>query len=181
IGADAVKLLAQYEPTEPHSAEHQFALVRQVYEECQAHDILMLLETVAFPFGGEGKDSKSFLERKAQTVIESARQLSRFCDVYKAEFPGTLGKDSDSQLLDNLKKLNAASERPWVLLSAGVDFPQYKRQVQMAMECGASGVRAGGRSGRSSSSRTAPARASASPTARPPTASARWTRSSGPR
>src|SRR5262245_23632716 len=73
MGADAVKLLAQYEPTEPDSAEHQFALIQQVYQACRRYDILMLLETVAFPFDGEKKDSKSFIERKAQTVIESAR------------------------------------------------------------------------------------------------------------
>jgi tagatose 1,6-diphosphate aldolase len=143
MGADAVKLLAQYEPTEPESAEHQFALIQQIFEECRQNDILMLLETVAFPFDGEKKDSKSFLDRKAQTVIESARQLSRFCDVYKAEFPGTLARESDAQLMDNLRKLDAASERPWVLLSAGVDFPDYKRQVEMAVKAGASGVLGG--------------------------------------
>ena len=143
IGADAVKLLAQFEPTEPESAEHQFALIQQVYEECQKHDILLLLETIAFPFGGEKKDSKSFLDRKAETVIESARQLSRYCDVYKAEFPGWLGKDSEGKLIDNLRQLDAASERPWVLLSAGVDFPAYKQQVEMAMDAGASGVLGG--------------------------------------
>jgi tagatose 1,6-diphosphate aldolase len=143
MGADAVKLLAQYEPTEPDSAEHQFALVQHVYEECQKHDILLLLETVAFPFGGENKKSDSFIARKAQTVIESARQLSRYCDVYKAEFPGTMGRDSDAQLAENLKQLDAASERPWVLLSAGVDFPDYKKQVEMTMKAGASGVLGG--------------------------------------
>jgi tagatose 1,6-diphosphate aldolase len=142
-GADAVKLLAPYEPTEPASAEHQFQLVQRVYEECQKHDILLLLETVAFPFGSEKKDSEGFLKRKAETVIESARELSRFCDIYKAEFPGWLGKDSDAALRKNLQELNAASERPWVLLSAGVDFPQYKQQVQMAVEAGASGVLGG--------------------------------------
>jgi len=143
IGADAVKLLAQFEPSEPVSGEHQFTLIRKVYEECQKHDILMLLETVAFPLDGEKKDAKSFLERKAHTVIESARQLSRFCDVYKAEFPGTLKHESDGQLQDNLKKLNDVCERPWVLLSAGVDFPDYKKQVEMAMKAGASGVLGG--------------------------------------
>jgi tagatose 1,6-diphosphate aldolase len=143
IGADAVKLLAQFEPTEPESAEHQFTLIQQVYEECRKHDILLLLETIAFPFGGEKKDSKSFLDRKAETVIESARYLSRFCDIYKAEFPGWLGKDSDSQLKENLRQLDAASERPWVLLSAGVDFPAYKQQVEMAIAAGASGVLGG--------------------------------------
>jgi tagatose 1,6-diphosphate aldolase len=143
IGADAVKLLAQFEPTEPASGEHQVALIQKVYEDCQKHDILMLLETVAFPFDGEKKDSKSFLDRKAETVIESARQLSRFCDVYKAEFPGTFKHETDPQLQENLGKLNAVCERPWVLLSAGVDFPDYKRQVEMAMRAGASGVLGG--------------------------------------
>lgn len=143
VGADAVKLLAQFEPTEHNSAEHQFALVRKVAEECQKHDILFLLEPVAFPFDGEKKDSKRLLDRKAATVLESARWLSRHCDVYKAEFPGTLGHETDSQLQDNLYKLSEVCERPWVLLSAGVDFPQYKKQVEMAMKAGASGVLGG--------------------------------------
>jgi tagatose 1,6-diphosphate aldolase len=73
MGADAVKLLAQYEPSESNSAEHQFQLIDHVYAECRKHDILMLLETVAFPFGGEKKTDASFLNRKAATVIDSAR------------------------------------------------------------------------------------------------------------
>jgi tagatose 1,6-diphosphate aldolase len=143
IGADAVKLLAQFEPTEPQSAEHQFQLIEHVYSECKKYDILMLLETVAFPFGGEKKTDPGFINRKAATVIDSARQLSRFCDVYKAEFPGNLGHDSDSRLRDNLQALNASSERPWVLLSAGVDYADYFKQVQMALEAGASGILGG--------------------------------------
>jgi tagatose 1,6-diphosphate aldolase len=143
MGADAVKLLAYFEPTEPDSAEHQFALVQQVHDDCQKHDILMLLETVAFPLDGEKKDSKSFKDRKATTVIESARQLSRWCDVYKAEFPGTLGYDSDQQLQTNLRALDQACVQPWVLLSAGVDYPDYKRQVELAVQAGASGVLGG--------------------------------------
>ena len=143
MGADAVKLLAQFEPTEPISAEHQFQLIEHVYAECKKYDILLLLETVAFPFGGEKKTDAKYTKRKAETVIESARQLSRYCDVYKAEFPGHLGQDSDDQLRDNLQALDAASERPWVLLSAGVDYPDYYKQVGMAMECGASGVLGG--------------------------------------
>ena len=110
MGADAVKLLAQFEPTEPISAEHQFQLVEHVYNECKQFDILLLLETVSFPFGGEKKTDASYLDRKARTVIESARQLSRFCDIYKSEFPGTLSHESEEQLEDNLHALDAASE-----------------------------------------------------------------------
>jgi tagatose 1,6-diphosphate aldolase len=103
----------------------------------------MLLETVSFAFGGEKKGDPSYLDRKPQTVIESARQLSRFCDIYKAEFPGTIGRESESQQEDNLHALDAASERPWVLLSAGVDYEDYLKQIELAMSVGASGILGG--------------------------------------
>ncbi|WP_422927782.1 tagatose 1,6-diphosphate aldolase [Singulisphaera sp. PoT] len=143
LGADAVKLLAPFEPGEPISAEHQLAFIEEVANDCRKNDILFLLEPVAFPYNGEKKTDASFLDRKAETTIESARQLSRYCDVYKAEFPGTLGHGSDEQLVDNLHALSEASVRPWVLLSAGVDYPDYLKQVKMAMECGCSGVLGG--------------------------------------
>ena len=42
-----------------------------------------------------------------------------------------------------MHKLNEASKTPWVLLSAGVDFPDYKKQVEMAVKAGASGILGG--------------------------------------
>ena len=143
MGADAVKILAPFEPTERISAEHNLAFCAHVSNECKKHDILFLLEPVAFPIGAEKKTDKSFLDRKAITTIEAARHLSPLCDVYKAEFPGTLGHESTDQLKDNLHALSEASVKPWVLLSAGVDYPQYLEQVTMAMECGCSGVLGG--------------------------------------
>ncbi len=142
-GADAVKLLAQFEPGEFDSAERNFELTRRIHDECVAHDILFLLEPIHFPYNGEDDKSESKIKRKAQTVIESAKYLSRYCDIYKAEFPGTLGYESDDQLMDNLKRLNDACVKPWVLLSAGVDYDQYKKQVEMAIKAGASGVLGG--------------------------------------
>lgn len=142
-GADAVKLLAQFEPGEPDSAERNFELTRRIYEECVEHDVLFLLEPIHFPYNGEDAKSESVLKRKASTVIESAKILSRYCDVYKAEFPGTLGVETDAQLADNLKRLTDVCAKPWVLLSAGVDYPQYKKQVEMAIKAGASGVLGG--------------------------------------
>lgn len=143
LGADAVKLLAPFEPGEPVSAEHQFWYVQEVYEQCREHDIVMLLEPVAMELNGEKKTDASYLNRKAKTVIETAHYLSRYCDVYKAEFPGTPGHESDNQMLKNLEALNAACAKPWVLLSAGVDYPKFKVQVEMAVKSGASGVLGG--------------------------------------
>jgi tagatose 1,6-diphosphate aldolase len=144
-GADAVKLLAQFEPDEFDSAERNFEFTRKIYNDCIENDILFLLEPIHFPYHIDGKEEtkEAVIARKANTVIESARILSRYCDVYKAEFPGTMGVDSDAVLTDNLKKLNDACVKPWVLLSAGVDFPIYKKQVEMAMKAGASGILGG--------------------------------------
>src|SRR5436190_10995673 len=50
MGADAVKLLAPFEPNQHDSAEHQMAFVQRVYEECRRHDILLVLEPVAIEF-----------------------------------------------------------------------------------------------------------------------------------
>ncbi|MGC8644613.1 MAG: tagatose 1,6-diphosphate aldolase [Isosphaeraceae bacterium] len=143
MGADAVKLLVQFEPTEPASAEHQFQMVDYVHSECKRYDILMLLETYSFPWGGERKKSPAYLERKGRTAIESARLLSPFCDIYKTEFPGTMGVEPEGRHLDNLRALDSVSQRPWVLLSAGVDYHDYMRQVELAMAAGASGILGG--------------------------------------
>ncbi len=147
MGADAVKLLAQFEPTEADSAEKNLALIEKVCDECKRHDILFLLEPISFPFKQgdkmEDKKSPSYLNRKAATVIDTARQLSCLCDIYKAEFPGTFGHEPEAKLMENLHELDAAAKTPWVLLSAGVDFPDYKKQVEMAVKAGASGVLGG--------------------------------------
>ncbi len=143
LGANAVKLLVFYEPTHTESAAAQRALVERVARECDQHDIVLLLETLSYPLAGEEKTSPSYLGRKATTVVDSARHLSGLCDVYKAEFPGTLGRESEAELAANLDGLNRACSRPWVLLSAGVDYPDYERQVAMALQHGASGILGG--------------------------------------
>ena len=143
LGANAVKLLVFYEPTHAESAAAQRALVEQAARECDQHDIVLLLETLSYPLKGEDKASPSYLDRKATTVMDTARHLSGLCDVYKAEFPGTLGRESEAQLAANLDGLDRACARPWVLLSAGVDYPDYERQVHMALQHGASGVLGG--------------------------------------
>ena len=142
-GADAVKLLAQFEPTEFDSAEKNFEFTRTTYEQCIEHDILFLLEPLHFAFNGDDPKSDTVLKRKPTTVIDSAKMLSRYCDIYKTEFPGTYGYETDAVQMDNLKRLNDACTKPWVLLSAGVKYDEYKKQVEMAMKAGCSGILGG--------------------------------------
>ena len=62
-GADAVKLLAQFEPGELDSAEQNFEFTRQIYDECIKHDILFLLEPIHFPYNGETEGAEASVAR----------------------------------------------------------------------------------------------------------------------
>ena len=143
MGADAVKLLAQFEPTEPLSAEHQFQLIEHVYAECKKHDILMLLETVAFPFGGEKKTDPSFMKPEGRNGHRLGPPAQPILRHLQGRVPRHAGPRIRQAAPRQPPGPDAASERPWVLLSAGVDYPDYYKQVQMAMEAGASGVLGG--------------------------------------
>jgi tagatose 1,6-diphosphate aldolase len=75
--------------------------------------------------------------------MEATRLIGPHTDILKLEFPGDIRNDSSSQLEDNLKKLNEAAIRPWVLLSAGEKFDLFVKQTELAMKAGCSGYMAG--------------------------------------
>jgi tagatose-1,6-bisphosphate aldolase len=65
-------------------------------------------------------------------------------DVLKAEFPAALRDQPDeAEWAEACAELTAASQAPWILLSASVSFETYLRQVVVACEQGASGVAVG--------------------------------------
>lgn len=142
MGAAAVKLLVYYHP-DATNASTQEAILQQVADDCQVHDIPLFLEPLSYSLNPNEKRLPS--EEKRQVVIETARRLTPMgVDVLKAEFPLEIAEDSD---LDHwqqaCQELTAASVVPWVLLSAGVSFEAFKQQTEIACKAGASGVLAG--------------------------------------
>ena len=91
------------------------------------------------------KDSAAFAAERPSVVIETARRLSRSgADVLKMEFPQDIKFNQEWAAWQKAcTELSEACAVPWVLLSAGVDFEQFKPQAQVACECGASGFLAG--------------------------------------
>jgi tagatose 1,6-diphosphate aldolase len=64
--------------------------------------------------------------------------------VLKAEFPADLHYKKDrSELIELCRRLDASSQVPWVILSAGVDFELFSQQVEIACQAGASGFLGG--------------------------------------
>jgi tagatose 1,6-diphosphate aldolase len=145
IGASAVKLLIYFRPDAKDIASKQLDLVARLADQCIKEDIAFLVEPVTYPISQDEGSSKKFAEIKPGLVIETARQVTSLpIDVLKAEFPADIKFEQDEgKLLKLCRELNNASMLPWVLLSAGVDFESFKKQVKIACKAGASGFLAG--------------------------------------
>ena len=145
MGASAVKLLIYFRPDLKDVASRQLDLVAKLADQCIEEDIAFLVEPISYPIDEGGASSKRFADAKPDLVIETARQVTALpIDVLKAEFPADIHfEKNDGTLLELCQELDRASRLPWVLLSAGVAFDSFEKQVQIACKAGACGFLAG--------------------------------------
>lgn len=142
MGASAVKLLVYYNPRREAAAEHQRRIVEEVARQCQAYDIPFMLEPLVYPT--KDGDQEAFVREKPDLVVETARHMSEYAvDLLKMEFPVHPSVTDEGQWREQCRRLDEACRVPWALLSAGVGFEEYSRQLQIACEAGASGFVAG--------------------------------------
>jgi tagatose-1,6-bisphosphate aldolase len=146
LGGSAVKLLLYYHPDSPTAAQQE-EVVQQVAAECEAHEIPLMLEPICYPIEpNQKKADAAFAAQRPELVLESARRLVPLgVDILKAEFPTDARHETDPAKMDDYcRQLSEiAAGIPWVLLSAGVDFSTFQRQVEIACQAGASGYVAG--------------------------------------
>jgi len=143
LGASGVKLLVYYHPDAPTRLEIE-QLIGEVAVYCQGADIPLFLEPLSYSL--DPLQPRLPPEEHRRVVVTTARRLTRISgvDVLKAEFPLDVAAVSDeAEWRAACRELTEASQAPWVLLSAGVDFETYLRQVAVAAQAGASGVAVG--------------------------------------
>jgi tagatose 1,6-diphosphate aldolase len=143
MGASAVKLLVFLDTEDKESTKSQIEFVKKVSKACKEQDILLMTEELSYPREGETKKSETYTKRLFNNILEATKLIGPHTDILKLEFPGTVGVDSDEVIAENLKKLDAAAIRPWVILSAGVDFDVFEGQVEKALQAGCNGYMAG--------------------------------------
>jgi tagatose 1,6-diphosphate aldolase len=145
LGGSGAKLLLHYRPDLPDIAAYQRAIVSSLAEECLKYDLLCVVEPKLYPIEGEQEHQPPFSERKPELVIQTAKQISSLAiDVLKAEFPIDVSQLNDEAVaLAFCCQLDEVSLTPWVILSAGVDFNSFCREVKLACQAGASGFLAG--------------------------------------
>jgi tagatose 1,6-diphosphate aldolase len=138
LGADAVKLLVYYHPDALTAPEIE-TFVQQVAEDCQKHDLCLMLEPLSYSLNGHPLSSG---ERR-HIVVETARRLTPLgIDLLKAEFP-TLPDTDEQTWTDVCAEVSASSVTPWIVLSGAVNYETYIRQVSVACHAGASGIAVG--------------------------------------
>ncbi|MDV2989703.1 MAG: tagatose 1,6-diphosphate aldolase [Dehalogenimonas sp.] len=143
LGASAVKMLVYFRPDSGDLATIQLDTVAKAAAQCREHDIPFLVEPVSYALDGES--AEAYGAKKTDIVIATAKMMTALpIDVLKAEFPADMKLVTDEgRLLDACRALDAASAKPWVILSAGADFSVFRRQVELACRAGASGFLGG--------------------------------------
>jgi tagatose 1,6-diphosphate aldolase len=142
MGASGVKMLLYYHPQTPQASERE-GLVRKVARDCAQYDIPFFLEPLSYTPDDQNRSLPP--EQRRSVVIETARRLAPLgVDILKAEFPVDVSVETDENVwCDACEELTSVSAVPWVLLSAGVSFDTFLKQVRIACNAGASGVMAG--------------------------------------
>ena len=133
MGASAAKLLLPYAPERVEHCDDQRAVVTQVAAICADLDMALLVEPVAF-----GMEDAA----RPQTVLDTVKQLTDLpIDVMKIEFPGD--PSNPDGWADACAAVDEACRQPWVLLSSGVTFEEYRDQLAVAFDNGCSGFTGG--------------------------------------
>jgi tagatose 1,6-diphosphate aldolase len=150
-GADCVKILLYYTPTDPKEVnDRKHAWVERIGDECRSNDMPFFLELVGYE---EGIDEKGleFAKKKPEIVTASMTEYTQDrygVDVLKVEVPINMkfveGAKSyggeKAYTRDEAKqwfnKAAAVATRPFIYLSAGVSNAEFTESLALAAESG---------------------------------------------
>lgn len=130
LGASGIKLLLYYHPQAP-TKQHQLTVAKQVLQDCRAAKLPLFLELVTYSL-------PQLNSHKPELVLDSVNQFLEagiIPDVFKLEYPG------DPVACFQITKL--LKKTPWILLTKGDSFVNFKEQLKIAVASGAVGFLAG--------------------------------------
>jgi len=129
-GAQGIKLLLYYHPQAP-TREHQLRIGKEVLDACQKAGLPLFLEIVTYTLPNNNT-------HRPELVLDSVNQFLEAgirADVFKLEFPG------DPAACFQISKY--LGKTPWILLTRGENYPQFRQELQVAVSSGARGFLAG--------------------------------------
>ena len=148
-GADAIKILLHYAPHDDNAGNDQKrALIERIGSECNDLEVPFLLEPVVYDPGGLDPRSFEFARKKPKWVIATIAEFSKSAyqvDVLKVEFPVITGYVEGTNVycgqrvydmqeaLDHFRAADAAAQRPYIYLSAGVSGAEFLESLRLAV------------------------------------------------
>lgn len=140
MGADGVKLFFYYNVDDEEHALAQDSLLRKTASDCAHVDLPFYAEPILYRLDEPQEAYTASFSRRVTTAAKRVAALG--ADILKLEFP-LAGPFDEAQARQVCEALSQNMPVPWVLLSAGVDFETYCKQVEAACRAGASGFIAG--------------------------------------
>ena len=122
FGASGAKILIDFDP-DSENVPHQLEIGKSVMEDCIADNFPLFLEIVT---------------HSPEKVLQSLKKFLDYGikpDVWKLEYPGSFENCQEVTKLVN--------ETPWILLTGGQSFDDFKKELEIALKGGAKGFLAG--------------------------------------
>lgn len=135
-GASACKLLIPYHPNKPNAAA-QLEVATEVLASCHDAGMPLILEPLFF-----GLDDPA---DRPRVVLQTAAKFAAINpDVLKLPFPVDMTIDADEDHWHAAcRAITEVAPMPWVMLSGGGAFEDYRQQLQVALAAGCSGFMVG--------------------------------------
>jgi tagatose 1,6-diphosphate aldolase len=134
LGGTGGKVMVYLRADRPEANVANMATLRRVIEDFAAEDLLLVVEFLTYAL--EGETLEDYGAALPELVVEGSRLcLDAGAKLLKIPYPGSPEACAEVTRI--------AGEVPWAVLSAGVDHATFLKQVEAAMENGASGVIAG--------------------------------------
>jgi len=124
MGASGVKLLLYFDPENAELAEKQKEVARKIGEDCMRAGMIFLLEPLSYK-----KVKDPYVVEK---IVDALIDLP--VDIFKLEYPGDENR---------CRRISEKLDIPWVLLSAGAMYGEFRQQLETACKSGAAGMAVG--------------------------------------
>lgn len=130
MGASGVKLLIYLNPEDKTRLE-KLILAREVSSECDQYNLPLFLEIITYQNSIRKTSKANLVINSVKVILENAIKPA----VFKLEYPGNA--TSCLQLTRILGPI------PWVILTGGIQFKEFKSNLKIAVRNGAKGFLAG--------------------------------------
>lgn len=149
-GAQGIKIVMYYDPDqEPQINEVKHAFIERIGAECRANDVAFFFEPVTYADGMDVK-SAAYARLKPGKVTKVMAEFSHpeyAIDILKVEVPinprylerGRANRDGEvvysrAEALEHFRAAAAATDKPFIYLSAGVSDEVFRDMLELAAE-----------------------------------------------